>query len=309
MKVVPVPEVIISSVGSSVKSDISLPSAHTLAIREKTVQILQKRLCGLSSESNRMILLFEGLETLTPNQVTYLINRYISVTESLFRRTLFFAYQFHIGRTVITVGSLFVSALLSIQYINTGGAGDTPKESGPSAFFWITWFLSLLVTICNGILTLFKVDKKYYFLHTTHEQLKSQAWQYLYLTGKYGGHYTKGIVPTHANQYIFFCHNIEKIKLKQVEEEYYKLVDTQSEDSAKHAAHHPNGTEQTNGQIHSDKSSRNIAGLYLPTPEQNELISHKQELANALIQNGVKLEKNDSPVKKINIPLPNSDSP
>jgi hypothetical protein len=238
-----------------------------------------------------MILLLEGLDGLTPNQITYLINRYIAVTESLHRRTLFFAYEFHIGRTIITVGSLFVSSLLSIQYINTGGSVDAAKTT-PPVIFWITWLLSLLVTICNGILTLFKVDKKYYFLHTTHEQLKSQVWQYLHLTGKYGGHYTKGHIPTHANQYIYFCHNMEKIKLKQVEEEYYKLVDTQNDDTVKHTPHHPTNLVQKSEQTQNDKSSRNIAGLYMPTPEQNELIIHTQELANALVQNGVNLEKN-----------------
>jgi len=253
-----------------------------------------------------MILLLEGLDGLTPRQITYLINRYISLTESLYRRTLFFACEFHIGRTIITVGSLFVSSLLSIQYINTGGSGTTSSTT-PSAVFWITWFLSLLVTICNGILTLFKVDKKYYFLHTTHEQLKSQVWQYLHLTGKYGGHYIKGHLPTHANQYVYFCHNMEKIKLKQIEEEYYKLVDTQNEDTVKHTPHPPSSLTQTSEQNQNDKSSRNIAGLYMPTPEQNELIIHKQELANALVQNGVKLEQSAPKIKLP--PIPNSDSP
>jgi hypothetical protein len=74
-------------------------------------------------------------------------------------------------------------------------------------------------------MTLFKIDKKFYFLHTTYEQLMSEAWQYIHLSGKYSGYYLKGGTPTHQNQYVFFCHNLEKIKLKQVEEEYYKLMD------------------------------------------------------------------------------------
>jgi len=46
----------------------------------------------------------------------------------------------------------------------------------------------------------------------------------------------------------------------------------------------------------------------MPTPEQNELIIHTQELANALVQNGVRLENNAS-LKKVTINPPNSDSP
>jgi hypothetical protein len=156
--------------------------------------------------------------------------------------------------------------------------------------------LSLLVTICNGILTLFKVDKKYYFLHTTLEQLKSEAWQYLYLTGKYGGYYSKGIIPTHENQYIFFCHNIEKIKLKQVEEEYYKLIETnETNEKQKSNENHLTSMKFTQYKNESNnKRDNNIAGLYIPTPEQNELILHQKELANALIINGVDLQKTDS---------------
>jgi hypothetical protein len=259
-------------------------------VRHKTVQILQKKWCfGLSNESRRMILLFEDLDELSPYQITLLINRYISISESLQKRTLFYAIQFHVGRTIITVGSLFVSALLSIQYVNTE---ESAPSSKPSAIFWITWFLSVLVTICNGILTLFKVDKKYYFLHTTIEHLKSETWQYLNLTGKYSGHYLKGQVPNHENQYIFFCNNIEKIKLKQVEEEYYKLIDShEAAEKDKAMTNQLISTKSMNGNmlIQNQKNSNLIAGLYMPTPEQQTLIDHQQALANALLQNGASL--------------------
>lgn len=70
------------------------------------------------------------------------------------------------------------------------------------------------------MITLFKVDKKYYFLNTTMERLRSEGWQYVGLTGRYSGH---GITPTHQNQFLTFTHHIEKIKMKQVEEEYFKM--------------------------------------------------------------------------------------
>ena len=264
---------------------------NELETRKKSIQILQGRWFGLSRESRRMITMFEELKhELSPYQITLIINRYVSITESLHSRTNYFAIQFHVGRTVITVGSIFVSALLSIQYINTSGS-NSPTTNTPSAYFWVTWVISLFVTICNGVLTLFKVDKKYYFLHTTLESLKSEAWQYLHLTGKYGGHYTKGHLPTHANQYVYFCHNIEKIKLKQVEEEYYKLIESGEHNNNNH---HANQSSLARGisknQLVSSSptnSVKNIAGLYMPTPEPQSLLSHQKELANALIENGV----------------------
>ncbi len=77
----------------------------------------------------------------------------------------------------------------------------------------------------NGIFTLLKVDKKYYFLHTTTELLYSEGWQFLSLTGKYsaGGNLLRqGETHNHISLFPAFCHYVEKIKLRQVEEEYYK---------------------------------------------------------------------------------------
>jgi len=121
---------------------------------------------------------------------------------------------------MITVGSLFVPALLSIQNSNSvityGGANFATD------IYWSTFIISLLVTMCNALLTLFKIDKKYYFLNTTLERLRSEGWQYVSLTGRYSGHLIGGAQPTHHNQFVFFMHYIEKFKMKQVEEEYYK---------------------------------------------------------------------------------------
>jgi hypothetical protein len=99
--------------------------------------------------------------------------------------------------------------------------------------YWATWVISLLVTTSNGVVSVFKIDKKYFFLHTTMEQLKSEGWQYLELSGRYSGFFTPKLKPTHENQFIYFCHAVEKIKMHQVEEEYFKLTDSRvSETSA-----------------------------------------------------------------------------
>jgi hypothetical protein len=136
-------------------------------------------------------------------------------------RCYLFSVLYHIGHLIITVGSLIVPALLSVQY------NQSSSESFQIRVYWCTWVLSLLVTTFNGILVLFKVDKKYHFLHTTLERLRSEGWQYLELTGRYSGVLTNyAVQPTHDNQYKFFCHYVEKIKLKQIEEEYYKYEDT-----------------------------------------------------------------------------------
>jgi hypothetical protein len=176
-----------------------------------------------------------ALETvdLTGYEKTVIQQRFINVVQNFENRCFRLALFFHSARFVVTVGSLIVPALLSIQYVDTGPTTNiTDPETFAYRIYWSTWVISLFVSICNGVLSVFKIEKKYYFLHTTLEQLKSEGWQYIQLSGRYSGFHTPNTSPNHSNQFIFFCHFVEKIKMKQVEEEYYKLIENHPTDSS-----------------------------------------------------------------------------
>lgn len=164
------------------------------------------------------------LVQLEPLQKAIIKQRYLPLLKGLRLQTLRLAVFFHLSRYIITVGSLIVPALLSIQ--NTGSLTLDQKV------YWATWVISLMVTISNGLMTLFKMDKHYFHLHTVREQLISDGWQYLELTGKYSGFHTPNIRATHSNQFVFFCHSIEKIRMKQIQEEYYKVQDNHGHQGA-----------------------------------------------------------------------------
>ena len=239
---------------------------------------------GLSKTSKQILMLLQTLRDLTEFQRNTVSTRFITIVEGIHQRSRYYSVCFHIGRTIITVGSLIVPALLSIQY------NSSLENSLPYIIYWITWVISLLVTTSNGIMTLFKIDKKFYFLHTTYEQLMSEAWQYIHLTGKYSGFYLKEGIPDHQNQYVFFCHNMEKIKLKQVEEEYFKLIESQNANT-----NTPKKAQNSNeNSENSTIDPKLIAGLYTPTPSVNQLLAHRQELANALLKGGDKVEGRDA---------------
>lgn len=194
---------------------------------------------------------------LPPLQKSILEKRYIPMIRCLEKRCFRIAILFHIGRIIVTVGSLIVPALLSIQYTSTGEEPTSFMNPNAMAYqiYWTTWVLSLLVTTSNGILGLFKMDKKYYFLHTTLEQLRSEGWQYLQLSGRYSGFYIPGTKPSHENQFIYFCNAVEKIKMKQVQEEYYKLIDGNT--------HLPGGKP---GEPTETKDKLSLDSLIPPTP-------------------------------------------
>jgi hypothetical protein len=168
--------------------------------------------------------------TLIPRQKVIFERRYLPLVTGMRRRAAYMSNLFHISRTLITVGSLLVPALLSIQ--------NNSSQSINEQVYWATWFISLLVTVCNGLQSLFKLDKRYYATHTILEQVISEGWQYIGLTAKYSGFYTPRERPTHENQFIYFCHAIEKIRMSQVEEEYYKMAmgEGNATQSANHAA-------------------------------------------------------------------------
>jgi hypothetical protein len=187
---------------------------------------------------------------LTAGQKEMVEARYLTILENFQKRTRNHSIVFFLGHFIVTVGSLFVPALLSIQ--NSGSNYTFNNTNFTVQIYWATFVISLLVTICNGILTLFKVDKKYYFLNTTLERLRSEGWQYVALSGRYSGQLLgNGIEPTHQNQFVYFIHYVEKIKMKQVEEEYYKTDEKTAHLPSGHGNHagspielYPNSPEQ-----------------------------------------------------------------
>ena len=81
-----------------------------------------------------------------------------------------------------------------------------------------------MVTISNGILTLFKVDKKYNSLQITLQKLKSEGYQFVALAGRYSGN--QSFKRSYDDQLLVFSHQVEKIVQKQADEEYYKATES-----------------------------------------------------------------------------------
>ena len=81
------------------------------------------------------------------------------------------------------------------------------------------------------------------------------------------------------NQFVYFCHAVEKIRMKHVEHEYYTMSESQSTQSA-----------QDNGKT----------SLILPTPQPGELENLPKDLIYAVkqvsqpsVENGSESQKTD----------------
>lgn len=221
---------------------------HTITLPPPPSSTTNLICCNVYHDRDEIQRILQGLD-LSNVQKQIILSRYVHLMEHLQKRVRMYNRIFYIGHTIITVGSLFVPALLSIQNSSTL---SSPTSS--TNIYWATFIISLLVTTFNGILTLFKIDKKYYFLNTTLERLRTEGWQYLGLTGRYSGQLIQHQQPTHENQFVFFTHQIEKIKMKQIEEEYYK-----SDEKTTQPPQHGSSSTPANSAAHD---------LYPPSPAQ-----------------------------------------
>ncbi len=118
---------------------------------------------------------------------------------------------YNVFRFIVTTGSILLPALLSIGQMDPN---KLPRNFDQISY-WSTWSISLMVTISNGFLQLFSLDKNYFNYSLVVEQLKTEGWQYFGLSGKYEGH------DIHDKEsYKDFCKAVENIKRKQVENEF-----------------------------------------------------------------------------------------
>jgi len=202
--------------------------------------------------TNTLHKMFETLE-LEPYKKLVLQERYLDVLYDFKRRAARLSCMFYTSRLIVTIGSILVPAFLSIQ-----GSGATLHHA---EIYWTTWIISVMVTICNGLMSLFKLDKKYFFIHTTLELLTSEGWQYIGLSGRYSPK-DAPVPPTHENQFLVFSHMAEKIKMRQVEEEYWKFTDT---------AGIGNATNQKPMDILQTPSTKQGALALLPTDKKEVL--------------------------------------
>ena len=163
-------------------------------------------------QQDDMAPMFETLTTLTPLQRSAAAARYRFLMNEYRCRGTLYAFMFYLLRITMTVGSLSVPALLSFK----------TQQYQNETLYWLTWAISLAVTTANGLLTLFKVEKRYYMIRAVAERIRTETWQFLSLSGRYSGHYGGGFRPTHSNQYIYYSSRIEKVRMRHIDDEYVR---------------------------------------------------------------------------------------
>jgi len=191
-------------VSSSIEEPVNIVNISLIDQDKKDV-ILYK------NKKEEFIKILRSLPNLNASQIRIIEIRYLNLISDYKFRLYYIDILYHFSRGFISIGSVIIPALLSIQ---------SPSSNNPVILYWVTWGISICVTIFHNILTLFRFDKKYFGIHSTLEKLESEGWHYLELSGRYAHNHQNNIHSTHQNQFKHFTNTIEKIKMHQNLEEY-----------------------------------------------------------------------------------------
>lgn len=214
-------------------------------------------MCFINNKNGSLLLEYRSvlneLETLTNYEKQIIENRFFIIIRELEASCNKINYYFHVFRFLITSGSLLIPAFISIQNIKDEQS-IIPNHT--LVIYWMTWFLSVIVSLCNAYYTLYKIDKQYYLYHSAYERIRSEGWQFFQLSGKYSYiHNTNHdkIKNSHKEQLNYFCMEIERLKMILVAEEYIRGSDDNTSANVK-----PGSTTES-GKITAPNSSNIFA--------------------------------------------------
>ena len=122
---------------------------------------------------------------------------------------------YNISNFFLTTLSIILPGIMSIQKINT---------KYENILFWSSWGMSVGITLLNGYIKLFKIDRNYYFYNYNYEKYVSEGWNYIELGGVYNSK------DTHSAAYKRFMGNVERLKTDNLNTLY---SDVKSSDNIK----------------------------------------------------------------------------
>lgn len=138
------------------------------------------------------------------------------------------ASQYNFLRLMITIGSMLLPTLQTIQ-------GNKKVIDYDIYIYWSSIFVSLIIMVCNGLVTLFKIDRTHVLYNLTSEKLKRAGWNYIERSGDY--QFNKdGSEASYSDNLIQFFNEIEQIKLQTTMKEF-------GEQHSEHAESRDSGKE------------------------------------------------------------------
>jgi len=139
---------------------------------------------------------------LEPNEKKIIMERYVREVVLFEKKHKQISFFYLIFSFYITIGGVLISSLLILEKTSL------IPVVGATILTWITWTISLLISVANKCIDRFNLDKKYILNTRDLEIFKSEGWQYIGLGGRYRRY------ATHKEAFKPFINKIEHLKIK-----------------------------------------------------------------------------------------------
>lgn len=195
---------------SSTDGDIELPTQTVVNIPSDT--FLNDTLDGVKwngdkEEKRKFTYAFtEVLRTcgLTGRSKLIIKERYLNLYEKYLKRSVGINLLYNSSRIIATVFGIVVPALITLDN-EISDKTDTSRIIG-----YVTFTMSLTVTIINALLDLFQVNKQSYTYSLTKDNLETEGWLFLSLTGRYHKY------DDHSECWRKFLYKVEKLNVQAI---------------------------------------------------------------------------------------------
>ena len=174
-----------------------IPPSESFTYKDQVCEIIETLILNSETRKNK-------------TSQSILKNRFLSEVLGYEKRRDHTKKYYDVFRFLVTTGSILLPAIMSVGQMDP----DKLPDNFDNISYWTSFMISLTVTISNGFLQLFSLDKNYLEFSLTVEQLKTEGWQFFQLAGKYEDY------ESHEDAYKAFSKSIENIKRKQVEKEF-----------------------------------------------------------------------------------------
>lgn len=141
-------------------------------------------------------------------------NRFLPMMNSMEVEAKRVNLLFTLFQIVTTLGSIVVPALLSIEEVSfeyNTTSFDIERQS--HNIFWLTWGISMAVTISNGFNQLLGLERKYILRNVSVSQIQKEGWSFLEKSGDVYGQ----LKHKTLNDIIhIFWKRVEKLRYEQI---------------------------------------------------------------------------------------------
>ena len=111
---------------------------------------------------------------LSESQNLFINKRYLKEVDKLQTKTKFYTFFYILLNLITTIFSIITPTLLTLD-----------KYFPENDLFWITFFITLVITISNGLIHLFSINKKYYHYSSQLKIMQIEGWMFFQRVGKY----------------------------------------------------------------------------------------------------------------------------